>query len=114
VQVQNNVLKHRGGDPGRSAAAEAVALRWVPAACGDLRRIHEFLEPVSPAAAARAVRTGVARARRIPAQPRLGEALPEFADRDVRRVIVRPYEIRYEVSGSDIYILRIFHTRENR
>jgi len=56
----------------------------------------------------------VARARRIPAQPRLGEALPEFGDRDVRRVLVRRYEIRYEVSGSDIYILRVFHTREDR
>lgn len=91
-----------------------MALRWARAAYGDLRRIHEFLEPVSPAAAARAVRTVVARARRIPAQPRLGEALPEFGDRDVRRVLVRRYEIRYEVSGSDIYILRVFHTREDR
>lgn len=91
-----------------------MALRWTRAAYGDLIRIHEFLEAVNPAAAARAARAIVARARRIPSQPRLGEALPEFADREVRRVLLRRYEIRYEVSGSDIFILRIFHTREDR
>jgi len=32
----------------------------------------------------------------------------------VRRVLVRRYEIRYESSGSDIVILRIFHMREDR
>jgi hypothetical protein len=39
------------------------------AAYVDLQRIYEFLEPVDPGAAARVVRTVVARVRRIPAQP---------------------------------------------
>jgi plasmid stabilization system protein ParE len=29
-------------------------------------------------------------------------------------MIVGNYEIRYEVSGNDVRILRIFHTREDR
>jgi plasmid stabilization system protein ParE len=91
-----------------------VALRWTLAAYADLRRIHEFLEPVNPSAAARAVRLVVARVRRIPTQPRLGERLPGFADREVRRVLVRGYEIRYEVSGANLIVLRIFHAREDR
>lgn len=91
-----------------------MALRWTSAAYADLRRIHEFLEPVNPSAAVRAVRLLAARVRRIPAQPRLGERLPGFADREVRRVMVRGYEIRYEVSGANLIALRIFHTREDR
>jgi plasmid stabilization system protein ParE len=69
---------------------------------------------VNPSAAAQAVRLVVARVRRIPAQPRLGERLPGFADREVRRVLVRRYEIRYEVSGANLIVLRIFHAREDR
>ena len=91
-----------------------MALRWTLAAYADLRRIHEFLEPVNPSAAARAVRLVIARVRRIPTQPRLGERLPGFADREVRRVLVRGYEIRYEVSGANLIVLRIFHAREDR
>ncbi len=91
-----------------------MALRWTLAAYADLQRIHEFLEPVNPSAAVRAVRLVVARVRRIPAQPRLGERLPGFADREVRRVLVRSYEIRYEVSGANLIVLRIFHGREDR
>lgn len=91
-----------------------MALRWTRAAYGDLKRIHEFLEPVNPSAAVRAVQAVVTRVRRIPVQPRLGERLSGFGDRDVRRVLVHKYEIRYEVSGPDIYVLRIFHTREDR
>lgn len=91
-----------------------MALRWARSAYADLRRIYEFLEPVDPVAAAREVQAVVVRVRRIPRQPRLGERLPGFGDREVRRVLVRKYEIRYEVAGSDLYVLRIFHTREDR
>ncbi len=91
-----------------------MSLRWTQAAFADLRRIHEFLEPVDPVAAARAVRTIVSRARRIPAQPRLGEKLTGFGDLEVRRVLVQGYEVRYQIRAADIHVLRIFHTREDR
>jgi hypothetical protein len=32
----------------------------------------------------------------------------------VRRILVGDYEIRYEVADVDIFILRIFHVREDR
>lgn len=91
-----------------------MALRWARAAYADLRRIHEFLEPVNPVAAARSVRTVVARVRRIPAQPRLGERVTGFGNREVRRVLVQSYEVRYEITRSDVHVLRIFHTRDDR
>ena len=91
-----------------------MPLRWTRAAHADLIRIHEFLASVDEPAAARAVQAVVARVRRIPQQPRLGEQLTGFDDREVRRVLARGYEIRYEVVASDLYVLRIFHTREDR
>ena len=91
-----------------------MAICWTRSAYADLKRIHEFLEPVDSSAAARAVRSVVARVRRIPRQPRLGERVPGFGDREVRRVLVRKYEVRYEIAGTDLYVLRIFHTREDR
>ena len=91
-----------------------MALRWSSKAHADLVRLHEFLAPVNPPAAARAIRQLVAAAKRIPAHPRLGSRLPEFDPREVRRVIVGDYEIRYELAGGDLFILRIFHTREDR
>lgn len=91
-----------------------MALRWARAAYADVRRIHDFLAPVNPSAAVRAARAVVSRVRRIPAQPRLGERLGGFGDREVRRVLVARYEIRYEIRVSDIYVLRILHSREDR
>ena len=91
-----------------------MALRWTRSAFADLRRIQEFLEPVDAVAAARMALAIVARVRRIPRQPRLGERVPGFADRELRRILVKNYEIRYEIAGSDLYVLRIFHTREDR
>jgi plasmid stabilization system protein ParE len=91
-----------------------VALRWTTSARSDLARLHEFLEPVNPRAAALAVRQLVAGAKRIPARPRLGQRLRGFAGREVRRILIGDYEIRYELAGRDVFVLRIFHTREDR
>ena len=91
-----------------------MALRWTSKAHSDLVRLYEYLQPVNPTAAARVVRQFVAGAKRVPAHPRLGLRLPEFAPREVRRVLVGDYEIRYEIAGTDVLVLRIFHTREDR
>lgn len=91
-----------------------MALRWTSKAHSDLVRLYEFLEPVNPAGAARVVRRLVAGVKRIPAYPRLGVRIPEFAPREVRRLHVGDYEIRYELTENYVYVLRIFHTREDR
>jgi plasmid stabilization system protein ParE len=91
-----------------------MALRWTSKAQSDLVRLHEFLRPVNPTTAARVVRQLVAGAKRIPAHPRLGIRLPGFEQRDVRRVLIGDYELRYELTDSDVFVLRVFHTREDR
>lgn len=91
-----------------------MALHWTRSARADLLRLYEFLEPVNPAAAARVARRLVAGVKRIPERPRLGARSREFGDREVRRILVGDYEIRYEVAERDVFVLRIFHTREDR
>jgi plasmid stabilization system protein ParE len=91
-----------------------VALRWTQSAYSDLRRLYDFLEPVDPRAALRAVRVIIARVERITLQPRLGEQLQRFGAREVRRVLAANYEIRYELTDEEVVVLRIFHTREDR
>ena len=51
---------------------------------------------------------------RLHAHPRIGEKLEEFDPREVRRIIVGAYEIRYEVRSDEVVVLRVWHTREDR
>ncbi|ENG4277054.1 type II toxin-antitoxin system RelE/ParE family toxin, partial [Escherichia coli] len=46
--------------------------------------------------------------------PRMGEQLFQFEPREIRRIFAGEYEIRYELNGQTIYVLRLWHTRENR
>jgi plasmid stabilization system protein ParE len=91
-----------------------VALRWTRAAYGDLVRVHGFLEAVNPQAARRAARMLVAAVKRLPRNPHIGRTLESFEPRQVRRVVIGEYEVRYEVTRTDIVVLRIFHAREDR
>lgn len=91
-----------------------VALKWTSKAHADIVRVHDFLQPVNPIAAGRVVRQLVAGIKRIPTHPRLGARLSEFNPREVRKLLVGDYEVRYAILDTDIYVLRIFHTREDR
>jgi plasmid stabilization system protein ParE len=45
---------------------------------------------------------------------RRGSRLGEFDPREVREFRVGRYLLRYELSGTNIVVLRFFHARENR
>lgn len=42
------------------------------------------------------------------------QQLFQFEPREVRRIFAGEYEIRYELNDQTIYVLRLWHTRENR
>lgn len=96
------------------ASVEVIRVHWTRKALDDLARLYEFLAPVNPSAAAKTVQALSRAPDRLIERPRLGEKLEEFAPREVRRVLVGKYEVRYELIGHEIYILRIWHTREHR
>ena len=101
-------------NPPSPEATPPVTVSWTSKAVDDLARLHEFLAPVNPRAAHRAVQSLVAAAGRIAESPRLGERLDRYEPREVRRVLVGRYELRYEVRGAEVVILRLWHTREDR
>jgi plasmid stabilization system protein ParE len=89
-------------------------LRWTSKALDDLSRLHAFLHPANPEAAAKVVQALTRVAGQLPQYPRLGERLDQFSSNEIRRVFVGNYEIRYEIREAVIYIARLWHTRENR
>lgn len=91
-----------------------MKLKWTSKALSDLVRLYEFLSQKDKLAAARIVQALTKAPNILTNSPRLGEQLFEFAPREVRRILVRNYEMRYEVQESTIYILRLWHTREDR
>ncbi len=69
---------------------------------------------MNPGAAAAVVRQLVSGVEQLLAHPKLGVRLDEFLPRDVRRIVVGDYELRYELTESTVYVLRLWHTREDR
>jgi plasmid stabilization system protein ParE len=91
-----------------------MKLKWTSKALSDLVRLYEFLTPINKLAAARTVQFLSAAPDRLLEHPRIGERLDEFDPREVRRILAGQYEIRYEIQRSNIYVLRLWHTREDR
>ncbi|MEW6684443.1 MAG: type II toxin-antitoxin system RelE/ParE family toxin [Nitrospirota bacterium] len=91
-----------------------MELKWTSKALSDLVRLYEFLVPVNRQAAARTVQALTAAPARLLDHPRIGEQLDEFTPREVRRILVGHYELRYEIQESTVYVLRLWHTREDR
>jgi len=91
-----------------------MELQWTSKALSDLARLYEFLAPVNKPVAARIVQSLAAAPMTLLQNPRMGEKLDEFAPREVRRILVGQYELRYEIQASTIYLLRLWHTREER
>jgi len=91
-----------------------MELKWTSKAVSDLVRLYEFLAPVEKDAAVRTMQILTAAPTNLLANPRLGERIEEFDPREVRRILVGRYEMRYEIQQSTIYVLRLWHTREER
>lgn len=91
-----------------------MELKWTSKALSDLARLYEFLVPVNKPASARAVQALTKAPTILLTNPRIGEQLVEFEPREVRRILVGEYEVRYEIQDSFIYVLRLWHTREDR
>ena len=91
-----------------------MELKWTTKALPDLVRLYEFLSPINQQAAASTVQSLTKAPSKLLAQLRIGEKLDEFEPREVRRILVGHYEIRYEIQLSTIYVLRLWHTREDR
>ena len=91
-----------------------MELKWTGKALSDLARLYDFLSPVNKRAATRTVQSLASAPLRLLEHPRIGEKLDEFEPREVRRIFVGHYEMRYEIRESIIFVLRVWHSREDR
>ena len=91
-----------------------MKLQWTAKAVTDMARLYEFLATVDKGVAARTVQALTVAPTNLLENPRIGEKLEEFESREIRRILVGHYEVRYEIQESTIYVLRLWHTREER
>ena len=93
-----------------------ASVRWLPDALDDLKRLHAFIEPHSPQAAAWAVDRLVEAVESLAAFPEKGR--PWDTDLAFRELSVRfgarGYAIRYRSFEDQVIIARVWHALEDR
>lgn len=91
-----------------------MIVEWADEALDDVERLYLFLAAVDFEAAAKVAERLEAAPSKLLTFPRIGARLEGFNPREVRRFIVGNYELRYEILGDAIYVVKVFHTREDR
>lgn len=91
-----------------------MSVKWSASSQRDLFRLRAFLATDDPVVANRVVRDIITRTHDLSQFPELGIRLERFGSRDVRRLIVGDYEVRYEVAKTGTSVLRVWHTKEDR
>ena len=91
-------------------------IKWLPEALEDLKRLLAFIEPHSPQAAVRAVRTLITAAESLTDFPERGR--PWDLETSFRELPVRfgarGYIIRYRIFEDRVFIARVWHELEER
>ena len=91
-----------------------MKIRYSPESIGDLQRIVEFVEVKNPFAARRIaidLQEGVDKLKLF---PKIGLPVLKAPDPEqIRDLYVASYTVRYLISDELIYILRIWHNKEN-
>lgn len=87
---------------------------WSSAGWADVDRLHAFLADHDLDAADAVFDTLANAPASLVNFPRRGSRLSEFDPREVREYRVGNDLLRYELAGTDIFVLRFFHAREDR
>lgn len=91
-----------------------MRIRYSPQSIDDLQRLVEFVEVKNPFAARRIaidLQEGVDRLKRF---PKIGLPVLKASDPEqVRDLYIGDYTVRYLVTDEIIYVLRIWHNKEN-
>ena len=91
-----------------------MKIEWFEEAWDDLDRLHAFIAEHDPEAADVVFDVLANTPGTLLDFPRRGSRLSRYAPRDVREFRVAKYILRYEVQATHIFVLRIFHSREDR
>jgi len=88
-------------------------IKWTTSAERDIVKVYDFLARSNPKAAVQTVKLLIEGIEKIDAFPQLGIKLDDFKPREVRRIIIGDYEIRYELTKNTLFVLRLWHSRED-
>lgn len=91
-----------------------MQIKWSREAVLDLVRLHDFVAEINPPKARQIIFALNDAALLLSTSPRMGSCLEGFGNAEVRRLIIANYDLRYEIMDNVIYVLRVWHTREDR
>jgi plasmid stabilization system protein ParE len=90
-------------------------IKWSNKAVADINQVFETLSLEEDSdKALKVLKSLVEAPMQHNQQMRMGERSDHFDDRDVRRMLVGEYEMRYELRDKAPFILRVWHTKEAR
>ena len=79
----------------------------------DLVRLREFIAQHNPNAAERISKRLRGAILKLVKQPQIGRPVPDLPG-EVREFIFGKYVVRYEVRARELFVLRIWHAKEDR
>lgn len=88
-------------------------VKWSLPAQLQLKRIHDHIALDSKYYARKVIDEIIFKTKKLTDYPKIGRVLPENEQELIREIIVYSYRIIYQISGSDIDILAIAHSRQN-
>ena len=90
-----------------------MGLIFSKAAVHDLVRLREFIAKHNPDAAQRVSRRLRGAIKGLVNNPQIGRPVPDLPG-EIRELIFGKYVARYEVRTNSLYVLRIWHGKEDR
>lgn len=84
---------------------------WSEPAKSDLRHIFEYIAHDSRHYARKVTQEIVDKTAVLQELPRIGRAVPEVGNDNVRELSIYTYRIIYEINGPSVYILAVAHKR---
>lgn len=91
-----------------------MKIEYSPESIDDLHRVVEFLENKNPYAARRMAIDIQESLDRLKIFPEIGLPVLKASDSEkIRDLYVSDYTVRYLINADTIYILRVWHNREN-
>ena len=88
-----------------------MKIQWTWKASSDLVRLNEHLKPVAPMRGARVIQQLAHAPDGLLDYHRIGKKLEAYDPREVRRIIVGQYALRYKIADAAIFVLRLWHCR---
>jgi len=90
-----------------------MGLIFSKAAVHDLVRLREFIAKHNPNAAQRVSRRLRGAIKGLVNSPQIGRPVPDLPG-EIRELIFGKYVVRYEVRTNSLYVLRLWHGKEDR